>query len=207
MVTAMLVGRSQQSVDCRHTGTGNTRFTFVLVTIAVAINKHLTDHVTAIGHWIRHDAHRCFRDTGRVGGKDIVVHHRLVDVFTFADAATDNQQQLDRYRRTRVQCEAAPTQLATVDRRLGGHVIQLGGTGNVLEARRHRVDDVVVRQGAGKVVVGNNGVRHQVTAHYVYLGSSLRQRNTGTGNDRVQRNVVVEQLAVVRHRRSIHRNM
>ena len=90
MVATVLVGRGQQAVDCCHTRTGDARFAFILVTVAVGIDKHLANDIAAIRHRVGHDTYRCRRDTGGIGGQDIVVHHCLVNVFAFADTTTND---------------------------------------------------------------------------------------------------------------------
>ena len=195
VIATMLVGIDQQALGGDHACARQARLARILITVAVLVIKDLTDDITAIEGRVWHHAHGCLGGARCVDAEDIVVDIDLVNVLAFTNAGTDDEQRLQYHRRADRQVDARPAQFATGNGRLGLDAIQRGRTGDILEARRHGIDDVVVIQGTTEIVGRGNGVRHQLATRDILQRRGLGQRDARASDNRIQRDVVIEQLA------------
>ena len=191
MEATLGIAGHQQAIGRGHPHGGDAGLALVLIAVCVAVIENLADDIRAIEGWIGHDADGGCGDV-RQGSPRRSGHKGAVQIVAIADAGADHQQQgvgvlllgregLDR-----------PGDHAVGNRRDDLDAIPRGGAVPVLEAGRQLVSDPDADQRHGQAVCGRDGVGHQSAARDRHQGRGLGHLQDARTQDRVQRDVVVQ---------------
>ena len=202
VVATVGIGRRCES-SCRHDAdTRQAAFVAVLVAIAVAVVVNLAGDVRAVESRVRNDPD-FRRRLGRHDGAGQPVHReRAVDEFALGHTGADSQQEFDLVTAVGLQQQIRPGELTTGYRRFGRRVIEARRSFDIFKAGRELVDDIHVAQIGTEGVAHGDDVRHQLATGHVQHRRRLGHGN-GTVEARIERYVVIEQLARSRDRRVI----